>query len=306
MPMPVPKRDEVLIRVMASTITSADRRIRSMNMPKGFRTLGRLALGWRGPRRAVLGVEFSGLVHAIGEQVNNFVPGDAVFGISGFRMGTHAGFLCMPAHGALALKPHTLSFESAASLSFGGTTALWFLKRAAIVPGEAILINGASGNVGAAAVQLACVLGGEVSGVCSPAHFEQVRSLGVGRVIDYGRDDFTAMDHRFDVVFDVACNRSVEQCLSVLNPGGRLIRLQAGLPEMGRSLLQPLRGGRRVIVGNAQERRLDLERLAEWVRQGHFRPVVARVFPFDQAIEAHRFAELPGCGGSVVLQMESP
>lgn len=302
-PRPKPKRDELLIRVLASTTTSGDRRVRSMDMPKGFHTLGRLALGWRGPRNPVLGATFAGTVEAVGQGASVFMPGDAVFGIRGFRMGGHAEYLCISANGALAHKPEHLSFEEAAAIPFGGGTALCFLRRTGLLSGETILINGASGNVGMAALQLACVMGGVVTGVCSAAHIDQVRSLGATRVIDYQRDDFTASRQRFDVVFDVACNRTVEGCLSVLNPGGRLIRLQAGLPEMLRAMLQSRRSGRKVIPGNAEESADDLKHLADLVRQGRYRPVIARVFPFGQAIEAHRYADRPSDGGSVVIKM---
>jgi NADPH:quinone reductase-like Zn-dependent oxidoreductase len=303
-PRPSPRKEEVLIRVLASTITSGDRRVRSMDMPTGFRTLGRLALGWRGPRNAVLGAEFSGVVQAVGNHAKGFMPGDAVFGIRGFRMGGHAEYLCMSAKGAIAHKPEHLSFEEAAALSFGGGTALSFLRRAGLLPGEKILVNGASGVVGVAAVQLACVMGAEVTGVCSSAYLEPVRSLGATQVIDYRQNDFTASGQRYDVVFDVACNQSVERCLKVLNPGGRLIRIQQGLAEMIRALLQPRRAGRHVMVGTAEERSDHLEHLGDLVRQERYRPVIARVFPFEEAIEAHRYADGPGHGGSVVIKMK--
>jgi NADPH:quinone reductase-like Zn-dependent oxidoreductase len=302
-PRPLPRKDEILIRVLASTITSGDRRVRSMDMPEGFGTLGRLALGWHGPRQAVLGAEFAGVVQAVGQRAKGFLPGDAVFGISGFRMGGHAEYLCISAKGAVTHKPGHLSFEDAAALSFGGSTALSFLGRAGLVAGEKILINGASGNVGLAAVQLACLMGAEVTGVCSAARLDQVRSLGAMRVINYEEQDFTTLGPGFDVVFDVACNQRVERCLNVLKPGGRLIRIQAGLPEMCRATLFPRRSGRRIIVGNAEERADDLEHLADLVRQGRYRPVIARVFPFEDAIEAHRYADCPSHGGSVVLRM---
>lgn len=303
-PSPLPGKDQVLVRVLASTITSADRRVRGLDMPAGFRTLGRLALGWSGPRQAVLGAEFAGVVHAMGSRAKGFTPGEAVFGINGFRMGAHAEYLCLSAKGALAHKPENLSFEGAAALSFGGSTALSFLSRAGLRAGEKILVNGASGSVGLAAVQLACVMGAEVTGVCSAAHLDQARSLGAARVINYVQEDFTLLGQQFDVVFDVACNQSVERCLKVLDPGGRLIRLQAGLPEMCSALLRPRRAGRRIIVGNAEERANHLEHLGELVRQGRYRPVIARVFPFEEAIEAHRYADRAGHGGSVVLQMK--
>ena len=305
LPRPSPRREEVLIRVLASTITSGDRRVRSMDMPDGFGLLGRLALGWHGPRQPVLGAEFAGVVQAIGSRAKGFAPGDAVFGISGFQMGGHAEYLCMSAKGAVAHKPERLSFEDAAALSFGGGTALSFLIRAALSRGEKILINGASGNVGLAAVQLASVMGAEVTGVCSAAHREQVRSLGAARVIDYKQENFTQLVLQFDVMFDVACNQSAERCLEVLKPGGRLVRLQSGLAEMFKAMLVPRRAGRRIIVGTAEERPDHLVQLCELVRQGQFRPVIARMFPFNQAIEAHRYADRAGHGGSVVIKMGS-
>lgn len=305
LPTPSPKRGELLVRVMASTITSGDRRIRSMDVPRGFQTIGRLALGWRGPRNPVLGATFAGVVEAVGQGAVGFVPGDAVFGISGLRMGGHAEYLCLPATGAVAHKPAPISFEEAAALPFGGGTALSFLRRARLLPGEAILINGASGNVGMAAVQLAFDTGGYVTGVCSAAHTDQIRTAGASRAIDYQQEDFTATGRRFDVVFDVACNRPIHRCLNILNPGGRLIRLLSDLPEMCGATLWPRRAGRQVIVGTADELRDDLEYLAALVGQGRLRPAIAHVFPFDQAIEAHRYADAANHGGSVVIKMGS-
>lgn len=305
LPIPSPKRGELLIRVEASTITAADRRVRSMNVPRGFRTLGRLALGWNGPRNTVLGVEFAGVVCAVGSDAKGFGVGDAVFGISGFRMGGHAEYLCMPANGAVAHKPEQLSFEEAAALPFGATTALSFLRRARLLPGESILINGASGNVGVATVQLARVMGGKVTGVCSAARADQVCSLGVVQVINYQQEDFTALAQRYDVVFDVACNQSVERCLSTLHPGGRLIRIASSLPEMVGAMLRPRRAGCQIIVGTAEEKADHLNHMAALVRQGRYRPVVSRVFCFDDAIKAYRYADRPSHGASVVIKMTS-
>ena len=301
---PAPKRGEVLVRVMASTITSGDRRVRSMDVPYGFRTLGRLALGWRGPRNPVLGATFAGVVEAVGQRASGFAPGDAVFGISGFRMGGHAEYLCLPAKGAIAHKPADLSFEEAAALPFGGGTALSFLSRAKLQAGETILVNGASGNVGMAVVQLASDMGAVVTGVCRSSRSAQVRALGAERVIDYQQEDFTATRQRFDVVFDVACNRSVARCLQVVKPGGRLIRLLSDLPEMLGAIARPSREGRRIIVGTAEESADNLKHLASLVVQRRYRPVISRVFPFAQAIEAHRYAECAGHGESVVIKMK--
>ena len=300
---PAPKPGELLVCVLASTITVADRRVRSMDVPRGFGTLGRLALGWNAPRNPVLGATFAGVVQALGSGVKAFAPGEAVFGISGFRMGGHAEYLCIPATGAVAPKPAHLSFEEAAALPFGGGTALSFLRRAKLLPGQTILVNGASGNVGMAVVQLSRNMGCAVTGVCSAAHTDMVCSLGAQRVIDHAQMDFTSLGQHFDVVFDTVCNHSVARCLPVLNAGGRLIRLAADLPELLGVMMLPRRSGRYVIAGTAEEKADDLKHLADLVGQGCYQPAIARVFPFSEAIEAHRYADRPSQPGGVVVKM---
>lgn len=301
---PAPKPGEVVVRVLASSITSGDRRVRSMDVPRGFGILGRLALGWNAPRNPVLGATFAGVVQALGSSANGFAPGEAVFGISGFRMGGHAEYLCISSKGAIAHMPENVSFEQAAALPFGGGTALSFLRRAKLLQGEAILVNGASGNVGLAAVQLATSMGGAVTGVCSAAHAGLVQSLGAAQVIDYRQKDFTAMSQRFDVVFDTVGNYPVARCLPVLKRGGRLIRLLSDLPEMLGALVLPHRAGRQVIAGTAEEKADDLKHLADLAAQGRYQPVISRIFPFEQAIEAHRYADLPSNGGSVLVKLK--
>ena len=300
---PTPKPGEVLVRVLASSITSGDRRVRSMDVPRGFGIHGRLALGWNAPRNPVLGATFAGVVQALGSGAKGFAPGEAVFGISGFRMGAYAEYLCISSSGAIAHKPENISFEQAVALPFGGGTALSFLRRAKLLPGEMILINGAAGNVGLAAVQLASHLGGAVTGVCSAAHTGLVQSLGASQVIDYAQQDFTALEQRFDVVFDTVCNHSVARCLPLLKQGGRLIRLLSDLPEMLGAMVMPRRLGRRVIAGNAEEKADYLKQMADLVSQEHYQPIIARTFPFSQAFEAHRYADRPSQPGSVVIRM---
>lgn len=300
---PAPKPGELLVRVLASTVTVADRRVRSMDVPRGFGTLGRLALGWHAPRNPVLGATFAGVVQALGSGVKAFAPGEAVFGISGFSMGGHAEYLCIPATGAVAHKRAHLSFDQAAALPFGGGAALSFLRRAKLLPGETILVNGATGNVGMAVVQLSRNMGCAVTAVCSAEHVDVVRSLGAQRVIDYAQMDFTSLGQHFDVVFDTVCNHSVARCLPVLNAGGRLIRLLADLPEMLGAMVLPRRSGRYVIAGTAEEKADDLKHLADLVARGCYQPVIAREFPFSEAIEAHRYADRPSQPGGVVVKM---
>jgi len=199
---PVPKDDEVLIKIYATTVTSADCRVRSLNVPTGFRLIMRLVFGLWKPRQPILGMELAGVVEALGKNVMNFKIGDPVFAFSDTRMGCYAEYKSMPQDGAVLIKPAGLSYDEAAALSFGGTTAMDFLRRAKLQRGEKVLINGASGNVGSAAVQLARHFGAEVTGVCSAANVALVKSLGASHVIDYSQEDFTQNGETYDVIVD--------------------------------------------------------------------------------------------------------
>src|SRR5688572_12801194 len=188
---PTPKDSEVLIRIRATTVTSADWRARSLHMPAGFGLMGRLFFGVSKPRQPILGTELAGDIESVGKDVGKFKVGDKVFAFSGASMGCHAEYKCMPEDGAVALKPPNLTYDEAAAISFGGTTALAFFRRGKLQSGERVLVNGASGGVGTAAVQLATHSGAYVTGVCSTSNVELVRSLGATHVIDYTKEDFT-------------------------------------------------------------------------------------------------------------------
>jgi len=232
LPKPVPGDHELLIRVRAATVSSADWRMRSLEMPRGFGLLGRLAVGFNKPRKPVLGTELAGEVEAVGRAVTTFKAGDPVFAFSGAALGCHAEYRCMPANGAVALKPPNLSFEQAAALSFGGATMLDFFRRAQLRQGERVLVNGASGTVGSAAVQLAKHFGAHVTGVCSSAKLELVRSIGADEVIDYTRRDFVETNTPFDVIVDTVGNATFSRSRSALAEGGRLLLVLASLPEL--------------------------------------------------------------------------
>ena len=195
-PKPVPRDNEVLIKVLATTVTAGDWRVRSMEVPTGFRLLARLALGIRKPRQPILGTELSGEIEAVGKAVTRWKPGDQVFAFSDLRMGCHVEWKCMPEDGAVVAKPANLTHEEAASLSFGGTTALSYFRKGKIQRGDRVLVNGASGGVGTAAVQLAKHFGAHVTGVCSGGNFELVRSIGADALIDYTKEDFTKTARR--------------------------------------------------------------------------------------------------------------
>lgn len=201
---PVPEDNEVLIRVYATTVSSADCRVRSLNMPTGFGLLTRAMFGVFKPRQPILGTDLAGGIESVGPDVTQFREGDRVFAFSDASMGCHAEYKCMPADGAVARKPENLTFAEAAALSFGGTTALEFFRWGTLEQGEHVLVNGASGSVGTAAVQLAKYFGADVTGVCSTGNLELVTSIGADRVIDYTEEDVTDHVDVYDVIVDTA------------------------------------------------------------------------------------------------------
>ncbi|HWP94211.1 MAG TPA: NAD(P)-dependent alcohol dehydrogenase [Gammaproteobacteria bacterium] len=301
---PVPRDDEVLIRIRATTVTSADSRVRSFTMPAGFGPFARLMFGITRPRQPILGTELAGEIEAIGRAVTRFKVGDRVFATSGVAMGCHAEYRCLPEDGTVAFKPPDLTWEEAAALSFGGTTALHFLRRGRLGRGEKVLVNGASGCVGTAVVQLARYFGAEVTGVCSAANAELVRSLGATHVIDYTKEDFTRNGETYDMIVDTAGTAPFSRCRHSLATGGRLLMVLAGLPAMLQMPWAAMSGGKRLIVGTAEERVADLVFLAELARTGRYRPVIDRCYPFERIVEAHRYVDTGRKRGSVAITLQ--
>lgn len=300
---PVPKDDEVLIRIHATTVTSADCRVRSLNMPVGFGLMSRLVFGVMKPRQPILGSELAGEVEAVGGAVRKYKTGDRVFAMGGMAMGCHAEYKCLPESGALALLPPNLTFEEAAALPFGGATALDFLRRGELRKGERILINGASGAVGSAAVQLARHIGAEVTAVCSSANRALVLSLGAARVIDYTNEDFTRNGERYDVIVDTVGTAPYSRSKASLKGNGRLLAVLAGLPDMLPIPWVAMTSRRKIIAGPATERAEDLRFLADLAQAGHFKPVVDRRYPFEQIAEAHRYVDSGRKKGNVVVTL---
>jgi NADPH:quinone reductase-like Zn-dependent oxidoreductase len=304
LPPPTPRANEVRIRVRATTVTSGDCRVRAFNLPRGFGVLGRLGLGFSGPRQPVLGTELAGEVDAIGASVTRFRVGDPVFAFPGAAMGGYAEQVCVAEDGLVVAAPAGVELAHAAALSFGGTTALDFLRRAAVQPGERVLINGASGGVGTAMVQLARRAGAEVTAVCSEANAALVRELGAAEVIDYRRVDFAGLGRQWDVVADVVGTAPYARSLPVLAPGGRLLQVLAPLGELLAAPWRSWTSGRRVIAGPVAERREDLEELASLAASGALRVVVDRIFPFAELAAAHRYVDEGHKVGNVVVLLE--
>lgn len=298
---PTPGDDEILIRTRAATVSSGDWRVRSLEVPTGFGLLTRLLFGLRRPRKAVLGSELSGEVVAAGKNVTRFRVGDAVVAYADAAMGCHAEYKVMPQEGVVAPKPPGLSFEEAAALSFGGVTALRFLEWGAVQPGERVLVNGASGAVGTAAVQLARHLGATVTGVCSAAGRDLVLSLGAEAVIDYTQEDVPSHGATYDVIVDAAGTLPFSRSKPLLREGGRLLLVLGSLPAMLEAPWAALTSRKRVVVGTATGRPEDLRFLTTQAEAGAFRPVVDRTYPFEQIVAAHRYVDTGRKKGSVVV-----
>lgn len=301
---PTPKDNEVLIKTHATTVTSGDCRVRSLNVPIGFGFISRLFFGILRPRQPILGTELAGEIEVVGKDVRRFKVGDQVFAFSGARMGCYAEYKCMPEDGAIALKPTNLTYEEAAALSFGGTTALDFFRRGKLQSGERVLVNGASGGVGTAAVQLAKHFGADVTGVCSTANVELVRSLGATHAIDYTKEDFTRPGETYDVIMDTVGTAPFSRSKGSLKEGGRLLLVLAGLPAMLNIPWVSITSSRKIIAGPAAEREDDLRFLAELAEAGEFRPVIDRRYPFEQITEAHRYVDSGRKKGNVIITLE--
>lgn len=304
-PKPEPGPGDVLIRVHASTVSSADWRARALAMPAGFGAMGKLVYGVRAPRHRILGVECAGAIESVGPGVTEFAPGDAVFAIDGLPAGGHAEYKRMKASGAIARKPASLTFEEATALAFGGTTALIYLRRGALKRGERVLVNGASGTVGSAFVQLARHQGADVTGVCGPGNVEVVRGLGASRVIDYTREDFAAGDDRWDVVVDCAGTAPYPRSKRVLEDGGRLLSILGTLADLLTAPWFTMTTKHRVIAGPAMGKAEDMRALAALAEQGAFRPLIGERFPFERIADAHRLVETGHKRGSVVVTVRA-
>jgi len=299
---PVPKGDEVLIHVHATSVTSGDWRARSLNVPPGFGLLARLVFGLMGPRQPILGTELAGVIDAIGDDVTTLKVGDEVFAFTGAAMGCHTEYKCLRASGAVALKPANITHQEAAAISFGGTTALGFLRRAEIKRGNTVLVNGASGGVGTAAVQIARHFGADVTGVCSTVNVDLVRSLGASEVIDYTKEDFTQNGKVYDIIFDTVGTAPFSRSKRSLSEGGRLVLVLASLSDL---VLSPFAAmsGKRVIAGPAGVRDDDLQALATMAETGALKIVIDETFPVERVADAHRRVDSGRKRGNVVVTL---
>ena len=295
---PAPKDNEVLIKIKATAVNSADWRLR-----KADPFMVRFFFGLFKPKRNILGVVLSGVIEQTGKNVTRYKAGDQVFGLSDKYLGTYAEYICLPETSALALKPDNISFEDAAAIPFGGHTALHFLRKADIKSGQSILVYGASGAVGAAAVQLAKYYGAKVTGVCSSANVEMVTSLGADNVIDYTKTDITHIDETFDIIFETVNKVPVSEIKKLLKKNGTLILSAAMSKEMLQGSLISMFGNIKVLIGEAIVAADDMNFLKELAASGKLKAVIDRIYPLEEIVEAHAYAEMGHKKGNVIIQI---
>ncbi|TFC04112.1 NAD(P)-dependent alcohol dehydrogenase [Cryobacterium adonitolivorans] len=305
-PTPKPGPEEVLIRVLASTVSAADHRARSHDIPKGLGLLAGVGLGFFQPRRRVLGMDAAGVVEAVGEKITRFTPGDEVIAMLGAKFGGHAEFARIGRDGPITAKPANLGFAESVALVFGGITARAFLNRTDIHPGTRVLVNGASGAVGTAAVQLATDLGAHVTAVCAARNAGLVTALGADRVIDYESSDFTTEPDTYDVIMDCVGNASFDRVQQLITPGGALLAVITDLNGLLRAKSRTRTSGKLVSASGVDCRTEDLRFLVGLAEQGGLRPVIDRSYDLSEIVAAHRFVDAGHKRGSVVLRIAGP
>lgn len=281
---PAPRKGEVCIRIVATSVTASDCIARALKAPARYRLLARLLLGWKAPRRRIFGMVLAGEIEAVGRNVRSFQPGDQVFGLSQWKAGCYAEYVCWSAGGMLAARPANLSYEEAVALPYGGLLALYLLRRASIQSGQRVLVYGASGAIGTATVQLAKHFGARVTGVCSTRNLALVESLGAERVVDYTREDFTTGGARYDVILDAVGKRKSRAAMlragNALAPAGRVLSIDDKFPRL------------------RAEDLLLLKRLAE---SGALTPVIDRTYRLEEIVDAHRYVEEGHKRGNVIV-----
>jgi len=300
---PVPRRDEVLIRVRASTVSTADYRARTRVVPKGLAVPVALSLGVFRPRRRILGMDVVGVVEAVGSRVTAYAPGDEVIAMLGARFGGHAQYVRIRANAAIAPKPRNMTFAEAVAVVFGGITAQSFLDRTAIHTGTTVLVNGASGAVGTAAIQLAKQLGGNVAAVSSRGNHDLVRALGADRAIDYKATDFTTQNRTYDVIMDCVGNAPFDRVSGSLSTTGTLLLVIADLKSILGAARTSHSTGKLISVASVKYTSEALQRLVIHAELGQLRPVIDRTSRLSEIQEAHRYVEAGHKKGTVVLEL---
>jgi NADPH:quinone reductase-like Zn-dependent oxidoreductase len=295
---PKPKNNEILLRIIATAVNSGDWRLRKAD-PFAVRFI----FGLIKPKINILGTVFSGEVESVGEDVKNFKVGDSIFGHTDMSFGSYAEYKCLPENGSLALKPTNISHKEAAVIPFGGVTALYFLKKAKIKPMQKLLVIGASGSVGSAAVQLAKSFGAIVTGVCSTANIGLVKSIGADKVIDYTKEDFTQNGETYDVIFDAVNAISVSRSINSLSIDGLMILSAAEILEMLQGLWISMTSNKKVMTGIISHNAADILLLKELIEADKIKPIIDRTYSLEKIAEAHAYVEKGHKRGNVAIEV---
>lgn len=310
--VPSPKDHEVLIKVHATSVNFGDLIARNFkaitpdkfNMPFLFWLIAKISFGFRQPRIAILGSEFAGEIAAVGTDVKRFKKGDCVFGFPGQSFGAYAEYFCIHENGVLAIKPTNMTYEEAAIVSYGAMIALNLLRKMNIKPGQKILINGASGGIGSAAVQIAKYFGAEVTGVCSTPRLQFVKSLGADTVIDYTKEDFTKNGETYDLIFDILGRSSFSRCKNSLKQNGRYLLSSFKVNQLFQIVWTSIFSSKKVICAIAPCSVEDLMAVKTLIEAGKIKVIIDRRFPLEQVAEAHRYVEEGHKQGHVVITLE--
>ena len=307
---PSPKGNEVLIRVHAVSVNYGDILARNFknipasefNMLSLFRILARFSFGLSKPKRKILGNSFAGEVEMVGNDVRQFKKGEQVFGYTGESMGAYAEYLCLPEDGILAVKPSNMTYEEASAVPYGATMALCLLRKVNIKKGQSVLIIGASGAIGSAAVQLAShYFGAEVTGVCSTDGMEYVKSLGAAKVIDYKKEDFTKNGETYDLIFDILGKGSFSKYKASLKQNGIYMPVSFKTAKLLQMLRTSISGDKKVICALAVPNQGDLAFIKDFLEERKLKPVIDQCYPLEKAAEAHRHVEAGNKKGNVVI-----
>jgi NADPH:quinone reductase-like Zn-dependent oxidoreductase len=303
---PTPKDNEVLIRIVATTVTAGDCEMRGLSGLLWYTLPMRAYVGLRKPKRiTILGMELAGEIEAVGKNVKRFRPGDQVFASTGFvGLGTYTEYKCLPEDpqgGVLVIKPANMTHEEAAAVPVGGLEALHFLRQGNVQSGQKVLINGAGGTIGTFAVQLARHFGAEVTGVDSTGKLEMLRSIGADHVIDYTQENYTQSGETYDIILDVIGRSSFSGSLKSLKQNGRYLLANPRLWQMVRGRWTSMTSGKKVIFGTASQKTEDLVFLKDLIEAGKIKSVIDRCYPLEQTAEAHRYVETGQKKGHVVI-----
>jgi NADPH:quinone reductase-like Zn-dependent oxidoreductase len=301
---PVPKEKEVLVKIKATTVNGADARIRGAVFPSIFNIPVKLAMGFNGPRKKILGVEMAGTVEAVGSKVTRFKVGDEVFASTGADFGGYAECVCLPEKTVMTNKPSNMTFGEAAAVPHCGLAAIYYLKKGKVSPGQKVLIYGAAGGIGTFAVQLAKTMGAEVTGVCSASGVEMVKSIGADKVIDYTSKNFETRFETYDIIFDTVGKGPIATCVNALKEKGvyySAVHLE--LSRIWEGIKVTLISSKKVIGGVATYTNENLETLKELIEAGKLKTVVDKQYSLDQIVEAHAYVDTGHKKGHVIVNL---